>query len=767
MNKSRYLRLIVIGLIAVILCCGALTGCSDLDSRTFEIEFYDGEEIYKTIEFDSSADRITFPTTPVKIGFDFEGWCFDELTTEDALVEGSIINDSIDHVEVVESNISDDSPAETNIIIRVYASWKVAINHVSFDANGGDGEMTSQEMTYGFETALSQNTLSKAGYVFKGWATSELLANAGTVAFLDGAKYTSLSSVRLYAVWVDNFDLYYKVNYNYNANADEVHYYLDSIQHDVSDFDYILKEDFDVWLMPPSRDYYSFLGWSLENNGDEYITQYTIEMAKENIPIYANWHKHQIVVYDANGGMFDNDSNERHHYIDEHGQIDSYNYYMKEKMGVISHPKDLAKYGCILSGWSSSAHGEAEFIHHNDIYKYETLYAIWEEGINITYKANGGEVLTDKYFDDGRRVEHYNYINVDSSALLVQYSTSMNSISKLDDIFAKEGHALVGWSRIPTATTADFDVIPDNESDIVIHAVWTSNSATVNFDATGGQMHSSISQYFKYHGPLRLVSDTLATGNYVINSQIPYRYLPFVSDPEAASPNGGKMFLGWSATKDGEVFGLADMVTITENITFYAVFVEKTIVKFDANGGIIDLPKDYAYSFNVESWTKDYMQCYYAENIELLSADYPVSKYFSKQGYIMVGWSAERNGPPITVYDIHKAVEGKTFYAIWQEAVTVTLDANGGSYNGGDFYTDYGDTSVDMLVAKGLQTRVGEMVIYPSLSDLTGTFLLKGDKKGYKFLGWSYVKDGQLITEMNLSFSQNTILYAVWEIDEL
>lgn len=73
-------------------------------------------------------------------------------------------------------------------------------SQVTFDANGGVGEMSPQSSATA--TALSPNLFTRPGFRFAGWAISQAEAEAGTVAYTDTASYPFMSSATLYAVWV-------------------------------------------------------------------------------------------------------------------------------------------------------------------------------------------------------------------------------------------------------------------------------------------------------------------------------------------------------------------------------------------------------------------------------------------------------------------------------------------------------------------------------------------------------------------------------------
>lgn len=75
---------------------------------------------------------------------------------------------------------------------------------VFFNANGGSGELIPQFITMNSSAALRQNTYTKAGSSFLGWATSP----TGSVVYANGANYSiGTSDVTLYAKWGATSDI--------------------------------------------------------------------------------------------------------------------------------------------------------------------------------------------------------------------------------------------------------------------------------------------------------------------------------------------------------------------------------------------------------------------------------------------------------------------------------------------------------------------------------------------------------------------------------
>ncbi len=79
---------------------------------------------------------------------------------------------------------------------------------VSFNANGGNGEMSDVGIASGAK--LPAAVFTKKGHSFAGWATSE----TGSVVYGDGAAVTLTGDVTLYAVWTPN-----EFIVTYNANG--------------------------------------------------------------------------------------------------------------------------------------------------------------------------------------------------------------------------------------------------------------------------------------------------------------------------------------------------------------------------------------------------------------------------------------------------------------------------------------------------------------------------------------------------------------------
>jgi len=89
----------------------------------------------------------------------------------------------------------------------LYAVWSADTYSVTYDGNSSDGGSTpaSQTKTHAVNLTLRTNSgsLTKSGYGFGGWCTTQPAAGAmcGGTSYAEGATYSANATVTLYAVW--------------------------------------------------------------------------------------------------------------------------------------------------------------------------------------------------------------------------------------------------------------------------------------------------------------------------------------------------------------------------------------------------------------------------------------------------------------------------------------------------------------------------------------------------------------------------------------
>ena len=139
----------------------------------FPCTFTDGRGTTLKVENVPWSTSATAPDAPTWTGHAFLGWDRDYSR----ITEATVVN----------------------------ATWSANGYAVSFDANGGTGEMADEAMTYDVAKALDGCAFTRPGHTFRGWATSP----TGPVAYEDSQEVVNLTDddggrVTLYAVWEED-----------------------------------------------------------------------------------------------------------------------------------------------------------------------------------------------------------------------------------------------------------------------------------------------------------------------------------------------------------------------------------------------------------------------------------------------------------------------------------------------------------------------------------------------------------------------------------
>lgn len=145
---------------------------------------------------------------------------------------------------------------------------------ITFDANGGEGTMSSLEDVSG-EIELSSNVYTKKGHAFKGWA----LTSDGAVEYADGAKILVEKDCTLYAVWERNE---FVISFNPNGGSGE----MNNINN--------AKGEITLPSNAFTRENYAFAGWTDSLNGEiKYANEGKIS-TNSDITLYAVWTRNLI-----------------------------------------------------------------------------------------------------------------------------------------------------------------------------------------------------------------------------------------------------------------------------------------------------------------------------------------------------------------------------------------------------------------------------------------------------------------------------------------
>jgi uncharacterized repeat protein (TIGR02543 family) len=142
-------------------------------------------------ETDTSATNLT-ANTFVKTGYTFGGW------NTSANGSGTSYADGVSYPFVANATL--------------YAQWTLDFYNVTFLGNGNtSGTMNAESDNT--STPLTANAFVRTGYTFTGWNTS---ANGSGTNYADGASYSFLAPLTLYAQWTAS---YFNVTFDGNGST--------------------------------------------------------------------------------------------------------------------------------------------------------------------------------------------------------------------------------------------------------------------------------------------------------------------------------------------------------------------------------------------------------------------------------------------------------------------------------------------------------------------------------------------------------------------
>lgn len=273
-----------------------------------------------------------------------------------------------------------------------------------------------------------------------------------------------------------------------------------------------------VGSMPtPTREGYTFLGWSTSKNTSGLLLKTGDEMVVEkDTTLYAEWKefsKTYTVNFNANGGTVSTD----------YKQVTSGKTY-----GTLPTP---VKNGYTFDGWYTALYGGSQITASSPVTGNQTLYAHWIEIqqskiFTVYFDSNGGM--------DNRRAK----------------TVVVGEAYGVLPIPARKGYSFDGWyTSAAGGVKIDESAIVNVDSDQTLFAHWSQDvkNFTVVFDANGG----SVSQHTK----------TVIKGS-------PYGELPIPT-------YDGFVFLGWFTNKTK--ITSSTIFDLDRDITLYAQWERENV----------------------------------------------------------------------------------------------------------------------------------------------------------------------------------------------
>ena len=198
---------------------------------------------------------------------------------------------------------------------------------------------------------------------------------------------------------------------------------------------------------------------------------------------------------------------------------------------------------------------------------------------------------------------------------------------------------------------------------------------------------------------------------------------PILTESSATIPSNAftrdkYRFSGWNTSPDGSgtTYSAGQTITITDNVTLYAIWIAVHTVTFDANGG----------SGSIAA-------------IQTEGALTIPSNTFTLSGYAFNGWNTSPDGTG-TAYSEGQTTtvtSDLTLYAVWIRQYTVSFSANGGT------------GSINSIVTTSSATIPANAFT----------------RSGYRFDRWNTAADGSgtsYSAEQSISVTSDITLYAIW-----
>ena len=376
-----------------------------------------GEGTMPPQEIATDASAALSANTFTRAGYTFAGWAI-EPNGEAVFADGAA------YAMGTESSYT------------LYAVWTANINEVIFDANGGEGMMSPQEIATDERARLSSNAFTRAGYTFAGWA----IEPGGEAVYQNRAQYTmgAEASYTLYAVWSPT-----KYSIIYHLNGGEI---------SGNPAEYTIESE-SFTLKNPVRAGYTFAGWTGTGLGGAESTVTGERGSTGNRTYTATWTANENkIVFHANGGE---------------GAMSEQIVRTGETAALSRNT--FFRNGYKFAGWSESEGGELAY-EDGANYAMGTaaeyhLYAVWEvERYSVRYTLNGGSAAE----------------NPDT------YTVESDSFTLANPV--RTGYTFAGWTGTGLeGPTLVVTVARGSFGDREYSATWTANINRVIFDANGGE----------------------------------------------------------------------------------------------------------------------------------------------------------------------------------------------------------------------------------------------------------------------------------------
>ena len=360
--------------------------------------------------------------------------------------------------------------------VTLYAQFAPNTYDIVFNANGGEGEMADQQMTYGVYSALTQNAFTRTGFTFDGWNTAR--DGSGT-AYPDKRTVRNLATegtVTLYAQWKPN---------NYTillvANGGEG----DAVT---------VRATYNLPVALPANTFtrtaYKFAGWNTaaDGSGTPFTDRQTVRNLASGgtVKLYAQWKPNAYtIMFVTNGGSG--------------STVSQKTFY---DLPTALEPNTFTKTGYSFAKWntaydgSGTSYSDGQTVKNLVVSGTFKLYAQWKANkYTVTFDANGG-----------------------TGTMIDQTMTYNTSAALRANTYTKTGYTFTGWNTAADGSGTSYTngkTVRNlaTEGTVTLYAQWTPNTITVRF-YPGGGVGSMDNQVMTYDVPAALNVNNFSKDGY-------------------------------------------------------------------------------------------------------------------------------------------------------------------------------------------------------------------------------------------------------------
>ncbi len=459
---------------------------------------------------------------------------------------------------------------------------------------------------------------------------------------------------------------------------------------------------------PEKRDGYSVVGWKIDENGDgigegELLAREDIcnTPITEDVTYVAQWSEACKITYISQEGYIDGT------------RLDKERIRYNQKGSIIyENVTCYGRDGYIFVGWKDQKTGEIyedlNFVIEEDM----VFEAVWEEAYKVTLISESG------YFSGIPQKKQIHYY--------IRKGSSINSNNMYEHPYDRSNY-IFDCYRTEGGVRIDASSFKPN-SDITLYAVWGEEVKAI-FDANGGEFSSGNEESY--------VSVVKGKKSNISPAIMPRR--------------DGYLFRGWQkvgTTEEPWYYSTED--TLNTDTTYKAQWVKSYKLKFVATGdGYFSTP-DKIKEMTYEAAADEVFG-------NVIDAVNP--------GYVLKGWKEDSTSKIYKMNELRDyiAKSDSTFYSVWERAIVVSFDANGGQfslpYGNDDVVTYECENGVSKILYPSLPTRDGYICVgwhleggedWMSTRSVTGTYTAdatykaiwkKAVKVTYKLNG-GYISNG-------------------------